>query len=98
MKVPTRAVDPAWFVPGAAALAVGVGALILFAGCPCRIPPTARLALVGIMIVAWLIDLAGIPWPRLAFVVLTTIPTSLYILSGNVELAPLLLCMTVAWV
>src|SRR5438093_9243604 len=98
MKLPTRPVGPAWFVPAAAILAIGVGASLLLTNCHCRISDSARLGLVGVTVVAWLLDLAGIPWPRLAFVLVATIPMAFYIDAGSVDLAPLFLCMTVAWV
>lgn len=93
-----RRVNPVWLVPTTAALAVGVGFLIVVAGCVCRTPPVVRYGLVGVAVAAWLIELAGVPWPRLAFVVATVTPTAYLIYIGNVDLAPLFLCMTVAWV
>ena len=45
-----------------------------------------------------MIELSGAPWPRLALIVGTVAPTAYLIYIGNVDLAPLFLCLTVAWV
>jgi signal transduction histidine kinase len=96
--VSRRQIHPTWFAPMVVALAIGIGALILSVGCTCRTPAVIRYALVGIVVAAWLVEFSGVSMPPLAFAIATVAPTSYLIFIGIVDLAPLFLCLTVAWI
>src|SRR5207244_1640616 len=56
-----------------------------------------RLGLVGLVGLAWAVELAGPRLPRPAFAALVAAPVGALILAGNASVSPLFLLLMVAW-
>ena len=99
---------PAWARPLLAAAAVAVGLLSAFVERGERAgidgpagPAPFTLALIGAVVVAWMIETLGeargVRWPRPLFVGAVALPTAWFVFVGRNAAAPMLLVMLVGW-
>ncbi len=99
-----RDVAPSWLPPVMAAAAVVIGLLATFVerggldgiDDPTHLSPVS-IVLIAVVVVAWLIEMRGVPWPRMAFVAAIVLPSAWFVYTGRNTAAPFLLILLVGW-
>jgi signal transduction histidine kinase len=61
-------------------------------------PTSLAFALIGLFILAWLLETGGLRWPRLLFVLLALVFAAILLYTGRTAVAPLLPMLVVTWV
>ena len=89
---------PRWLVPAVAVTAIVVGLLAWVDFCTCSADGwQGRMIAVGVVLVAWFVELAGLRWPRPVFSLAATLPIAYLVSTRQAAAAPLFLLMAVAW-
>jgi len=99
-----RAVSPPWLPPVVAATAIVIGvlaALVERGGLdgvddPQHLSRTS-IAMIVLVAAAWLVETAGVPWPRLVFVATVVLPSAWFVYAGRNTVAPMFLILLVGW-
>ena len=105
MTHPRRSLAPAWIAPVIAATAVAIGLLSTFVergelhgvDAPEGRSPLS-LALIALVVGAWLIEAGGVRWPLAALVATVALPAAWFVYVGRNASSLLFLILLVGWV
>ncbi|CAA9546181.1 MAG: hypothetical protein AVDCRST_MAG88-423 [uncultured Thermomicrobiales bacterium] len=89
---------PLWLPPVVVGMALVAGLLVgvLERGFV-RYPASLGVALVAIIVAAWLLEIGGVPWPRPIFVGAVLVPAAGLVYLGRDSFTPLFLILLVVW-
>lgn len=94
-----RIVHPSWLAPATGAIAIGLAVLtlVLDKGEVEHESHLSLYVLTGVIIVAWALEVGGVRWPRLAFMVAVAAAVGALVALGWDLFSPIILIVSVAW-